>query len=109
MDNFERQWAVAMKKTNLKAKIPLQTNEDDILELLKLKKEQLNTAIKEKNQVQAEKILKTITKENERLLILRLRKIQEKNGYLDERVAQKFVTKHLTVCAQLTLLVRSLT
>jgi len=109
MTTFEQQWAVAMKKTNLKAKIPLQTNEDDIVELLKLKKEQLSIALKEKNKTSAEKILKTIIKENEKLLLLRLQKFQEKNAYLDEDIIAKKIAQHLQNCAKLVLLVKSLT
>jgi hypothetical protein len=109
MSDFEQQWAVALKKTKLKTKVPLQANEDEIVELLKLKKEQLNTAITERDKISAEKILKTIIKENEKLLLLRLQKIQEKSAYLDEDLVKTFVTKHLQNCGKLVLLVKSLT
>ena len=106
MNDFERQWAVALKKSQIKNKqtkiIPVDVWEKQVQEEINYFKTELKKYIAVKNKEKIKEILEKLFTLRAEQMIISLRKEQEKKGFYKDKFAQQEMTNYIKDCYKLT-------
>lgn len=98
MIDFEQQWAVALKKSQQKQRIPLATQKANLTDQIKKKKKELWPALKTKNQSSLQLIFEKLIKLRARLTIINLKIIKEQKYYLTEEMIKQYSMRYAYEC-----------
>lgn len=90
MESFESQWAIALKKTKLTSKIPLNTKQENILDQIKYNKARLRDALKSKNENQSWAIYKKLIKLRVNLFVFQIQQIKKNDMAVTQEVVKKY-------------------
>ena len=111
MDNFEAQWAVALKKSQQKTTVtqkntlPLNTLEEQIQEEMDYFKKKLLDNIEKKEKTEAQKTLKKLYNIRARKLNLDIKKLEENYGTALKTFVEDLIKKYYYDCYNLTMIV----
>lgn len=100
MSNQQKQWAIALKKANLKTGVSLELKQKNTVDKIKFQKDLLLKALAEKNFISIKSIFKKIIKLRADLLIISLAK-RKKTEFLSEKNINQQVKKYFEQCHQL--------
>ena len=107
MESFETQWAIALKKTKVTSKIPLDTKQENVLDQIKYNKARLKEALKSKNKTVAWAIYKALVQSRARLFALKLQQTKNNGTMITEGLAEKEVRAYVKDCKRLARAVNS--
>lgn len=107
MKSFETQWAVALKKTKLSSKIPLNTKQENVLDQIKYNKARLKEALKSRNKTVAWAIYKKLVQSRARLFALKLQQTKNNGTMITESTAEKELRAYVRDCRRLARAINS--
>ncbi|MBI5254621.1 hypothetical protein HY932_02470 [Candidatus Falkowbacteria bacterium] len=107
MESFESQWAVALKKTKLTSKIPLNTKQENVLDQIKYNKARLKDALKSKNKNLSWAIYKKLVQSRARLFALKLQQAKNNGIIITEGMAEKELRAYIKDCKRLARAINS--
>ncbi len=107
-NDFEKQMAIAMKKSRQKAGIPFDIQIESTLGKIKVDKEKFRKFIKDKEKSQAKALYKELIYLRAQLCALQVLREKQTYGHVDKEVKEKFTTNYTIDCANLFLIINSL-
>jgi len=108
MDDFEKQWAVALKKSQQKGRsqneteLSLATQKKQVEEEMNYFKQKLSEAIENKDKKQAAECLKKLYKNRAKQVQIETEETIEKFGFLPPETAQQITYNYFFDCYNLT-------
>ncbi len=107
MESFEHQWAIALKKTKIANKIPLNTKQENVLDQIKYNKARLKEALKSKNKIGSWAIYKKLVELRAKLFALKLQQTKNSGIMITEDMAEKELRAYVKDCKRLARAINS--
>lgn len=107
-NDFEQQWAVALKKSASKAKVPIGDRKNNIIQKIKLKKEQFKTLIKNKQKPQVEALYKELIYLRAEFCAFQITQDRKNYGRVDKKDEIKQINSYTKDCINLYNIINSL-
>ena len=105
MDDFERQWAVALKKSQIKNKqtktVPIDVWKKQVQEEMNYFKTELKKYIQVKNENKIKEILEKLFSLRAEQMLINLRKEKETKGFYKDKFAQQEMVNYVKDCQKL--------